>query len=105
MILTCISLRTNRGFPSNSDGKESACNAGDPGSVPRLRRSPGERNATHSISLPGEFHEQRSLAGYSPRGRKKLDTTERLTHTHTHTHTRANNVKYLFACRVDQEGE
>ena len=69
------------GFPSSSVGKESACNAGDPGSVPRLRRSPGERNATHSVSLPEEFHEQRSLAGYSPHGHKKLDTTEWLTHT------------------------
>ena len=26
--------------------------------------------------LPGEFHGQRSLAGYSPWGRKELDTTE-----------------------------
>ena len=26
--------------------------------------------------LPGEFHRQRSLAGYSPRGRAELDTTE-----------------------------
>ena len=25
-------------------GKKSACNAGDPGSIPGLRRSPGERN-------------------------------------------------------------
>ena len=30
------------GFPSGSDGKESACNAEDPGSIPRFRRSPGE---------------------------------------------------------------
>ena len=30
------------GFPGGSDGKESACNAGDLGSVPRLGRSPGE---------------------------------------------------------------
>ena len=29
--------------------------------------------------LPGDFHGQRSLVGYSPWGRKKLDTTERLT--------------------------
>ena len=28
----------------SSDGKESACNAGDPGSIPGLGRSPGERN-------------------------------------------------------------
>ena len=32
------------GFPGDSDWKESACNAGDPGSVPELGRSPGERN-------------------------------------------------------------
>ena len=30
------------GFPEGSDGKESACNAGDLGSIPGLRRSPGE---------------------------------------------------------------
>ena len=31
--------------------------------------------ANHSISLPGESHEQRSLAGYSPWGHKESDTT------------------------------
>ena len=30
------------GFPGGSDGKESACNAGDPDSIPELGRSPGE---------------------------------------------------------------
>ena len=28
--------------PGGSDGKESACSAGDPGSIPGLGRSPGE---------------------------------------------------------------
>ena len=32
------------GFLGGSGGKESACNAGDPGSVPGLGRSPGEGN-------------------------------------------------------------
>ena len=32
------------GFPGGSDGKESACDAGDQGSFPRLERSSGERN-------------------------------------------------------------
>ena len=32
------------GFPGGSDGKESACNAGDLGLVPGLGRSPGEGN-------------------------------------------------------------
>ena len=35
---TCIRI----GFPESSAGKESACNAGDPGSIPGLGRSPGE---------------------------------------------------------------
>ena len=34
----------NEGFPSGSDGKESACNAGDLSSVPGLGRSSGEGN-------------------------------------------------------------
>ena len=33
-----------RGFPGGSDGKESACNVGDPGLIPGLGRSPGEGN-------------------------------------------------------------
>ena len=33
------------------------------------------------VFLPGEFHGQRSLAGYSPWGRKESDTTEPVTHT------------------------
>ena len=32
------------GFPRSSVGKESACNAGDPGSIPGSGRSPGEGN-------------------------------------------------------------
>ena len=32
------------GFPSGSAGKESTCNAGDPGSIPGSGRCPGERN-------------------------------------------------------------
>ena len=34
-----------RGFPGGSGGKESTCNAGDLGSIPGLRRSPGEGNS------------------------------------------------------------
>ena len=32
------------GFPGGSDGKESACNAGELGSIHRSGRSPGEGN-------------------------------------------------------------
>ena len=33
-----------QGKPGGSDGKEFDCNAGDPGSIPGSRRSPGEGN-------------------------------------------------------------
>ena len=74
------------GFPGGSDGKESTCNAGDLGLIPGLGRFPRglpsileKGMATHSkkwLFLPGEFHGQRSLAGYSPWGHKELDITE-----------------------------
>ena len=35
---------TGLGFPGDSDNKESACYAGDLGSIPGSRRSPGEGN-------------------------------------------------------------
>ena len=60
-----------------SDSQESACNAGDLCSIPGLGRSPGEGNGCPlGVFLPGEFHGQRCLAGYSPWGRKESDMTE-----------------------------
>ena len=70
------------GFPGGSDGKESACNVGDPGSIPGSGRCPGEGNGNPlqysflawRISWtdePGRI--------YSQWGHKELDTTERLT--------------------------
>ena len=52
--------------------------------IPGSGKSPGEgvRQPT-PVFLPGELHGQRSLAGFSPWGRRELDRTERLTHTHT----------------------
>ena len=35
---------------------------------------------TTPLFLPGKFHGERSLAGYSPWDHKELDTTERVTH-------------------------
>ena len=36
--------KNSLGSSGGSDGKESDCNAGDPGSIPGLGRSPGEEN-------------------------------------------------------------
>ena len=50
------------------------------GLIPGLGRSPGEGHGHHTpVFLPGEFHEQRSLVGYSPQGPKESGTTEHLT--------------------------
>ena len=37
-------LSTYQGFPGGSDSQEPACNAGDPGLIPGLGKSPGEGN-------------------------------------------------------------
>ena len=61
------------GFADNLEGKESACSVGD------WLQSLGQEDPLEkgiAVFLPGEFHGQRSLAGYSPWGRKELDTTE-----------------------------
>ena len=73
------------GFPGGLDGKKSACNAGDLGSIPGSGRSPGE-----GVGNPPQYsclenpHGWRSLVGYSPWGCKESDTTERLHFTLLH---------------------
>ena len=70
---------TNLSFPGGSDGKESTCNAGDLGLIPGLGRSSGEGYGNPlQYSCLENPHGQRSLAGYSPWGRKGSDMTEQL---------------------------
>ena len=60
--------------------------------------------ATYSIFLPGDSHGQRSLAGYSPWGRKESDMTKQLTLTYSHhavhqipiTYVKTGNL-YLYS--------
>ena len=72
------------GFPGDLDGKESACNAGDLGSIPGLGRSPGEGNG-----YPLQYS---CLENSKDRGvwkaivtwvTKELDRTEQLTLTYS----------------------
>ena len=71
-----------KGFPGDSDSKESACNAGDPGSIPGSGRSPGEGNdnplqyaclenpmdrgvwraTVHGVAKESDMTEQRTLS-------------------------------------------
>ena len=53
---------------------------GRPGFHPWVVKIPWRRKwESTPVFLPGQSHGQRSLAGYSPWGRKELDTTEQLT--------------------------
>ena len=107
-------------FPGSSAGKESACNEGDPGSIPGSGRShgkgicyplqyswaslvaqtvknlpamwetwvrPSSREEFQYSSLENP-HGQRSLAGYSPWGRKESDITEQPSTAHPECSTR-----------------
>ena len=58
------------GFPGDSEGKESACNVGDPGLMPGSGRSPGEGNGNPLQYSCLENPVDR------PWGRKELDATE-----------------------------
>ena len=72
------------GFPGGLEGKASAHNARDLGSIPGSGRSPGEGNGNPlpysclENPMDGEACRLQSMVGYSLWGRKELDMTERL---------------------------
>ena len=66
-----IGLPWYQGFLGSSIGKESACNAGDPSSIPGLRRSAGEGNG-HPLQYSGQENSMDSIV----RGVAESDTTE-----------------------------
>ena len=89
-VLFNVGLNLPCGLPRWGSGKESACQCKRckgrwfdawVGKMPW-----GRKWQPIPLLLPGKFHEQGSLAGYSTRGCKEPDVTEH-THTHTHTHT------------------
>ena len=70
------------GFSCGSAGKESACNAGDPSSIPGSGRSPGEGvGYPLQCSCLENPHWQRSLAGHSLWGHKESDMQRATKHT------------------------
>ena len=70
-----------------SDGKESACNVVDMGSIPVLGRSHGGGHCNpFQYSCLENFNRQRSLVDCSPWDHKESDMTEKLCTMHTHTH-------------------
>ena len=114
----------SEGFAGGSVGEESTCNAGHClwcrrqrfshwiGKVPwRSKWQPS------AVFLPGEFNGQRSLMGYSPRGRREADTSYQLNHHHIQkmslSHKKGTHVNQLnwgrwtssLLCRMKLERE
>ena len=73
-------------FPGGSAVKNPPANAGDPGSIPGVERSPGGRNGTHSSFLAWRIPWTEDPGGLQSVG---LQSQTRLNgfHTHTRTHT------------------
>ena len=87
------SSSSSMGFPGGPDDKESACNARNPGWIPRLGRPPWRREwLSTSEFLPGESHGQRSLVGYRPSGCKH----DWATNIFTFSNTQLTGNSWLF---------
>ena len=70
------------GSPGGSDGKESACSTGDPGSIPESGRSPGEGNGDPlQYSCLENSMDRGTWWVNGPWDHKESDTTEQLTPT------------------------
>ena len=99
-------MNKTQGLPRWFSSKKFACNAreaGDAGLIPGSGRSPeGGHGNPLQYSWPENPHGQRSLVGYSPKGRKESDTTEqRSTSTQNKTYgciylIKKLTVLYLF---------
>ena len=66
-----VQLQDPVGFPDSSAGQESSCNAGDPGSIPGLGRSPGE-----GIGYPLQYSGQENSIDCIVHGVEDSDVTE-----------------------------
>ena len=88
-------------LPRWLSGKESTCQGRShrrPMFNAWVRKIPWRREWLPTpVSLPGEFHGQRSLKGYSPRGYKESDTTM---HTHTHARVQSSATFYRPIYRI-----
>ena len=100
--LYSIPSTKDRGLFQWLSGGESACKAGDSGSIAGLGRSPreGNGNPLQYSCLENPRHRGVWWATYTPCGREEFDTTECVcAYTHTHTHPKCTSIlvtKYIF---------
>ena len=72
------------GFPGGSDNKQSACNAGDQGSIPGLGRPPGEGNGNPLQYYCLENPVDRGAMRATVHGVAEWGTAQQLNHHHHH---------------------
>ena len=81
-------------------GKEATCQCKRPGFDPWVRKIPWRRKwQATPVSLPGESHQEGSLVGYSPQGRKELDMTKQLKNSNCSVHS---HIKIYLAIKKIQ---
>ena len=83
-------------LPGGSDGKESGCNAGDPGLIPGSVRSHGEGNGYPLQYFCPENPMDRGAWWSTVHGVAKSQTQLNDYHTHTHTE-QAKNLRFYYA--------
>ena len=89
-VCLCLYLYLYMGFLGGSDSKESACNAGDPGSIPGE-----ERIAPHSSILPWNIPWTEETSGLQSMRSQRVghDWATKYTHKHIHTHTHTHTIQ------------
>ena len=85
-MCVCVYIYIYMGFPHSSVGKESACNAGDLGSIPGLGRSPweGNSNPLQCSCLENPMNGGTWQAVVCGVARVRHDWTTKYTHMHTY---------------------
>ena len=69
--------------PGGAGSKEPTCQCSKETLLdPWVRKIPWRAQQPTPVFLPGEFHGQRSLAGYGPWSHKEWDMTKETAHTH-----------------------
>ena len=92
MNINITHLRSLWVFHGGSDGKESACNAGDPGLIPELGGSPGEGNGyllqSSCLENPMDRGAQQALMGSQRVRYNRATKTHTQSHRESKTHAR-----------------
>ena len=96
IFIYIINSSLNLGFPCVSNGKVSACNAGDGGSIPGLVRSPGKGNGNPLQYSCLENSMDKGVWWATVHGVTKSQTW--LTSSHTHTHIPKTCSEQAWCC-------